>query len=220
MTLRYTLRPISDRAGLTGPAVLGDRNPFRGTWTSTLKMLERELECLEARHVVLELDIRERDIRLDGALRADARVASSPAARLAFDTPAGPMQFATDRYGWRYDGQPYADGWQQNVRAIALGLESLRRVDRYGITRLQEQYRGFLAIESGNGTAPSGMTTDLALEVIARESGRAIGYVAEDVGACVKLARRNAHPDVNAGDESRWRGVDEAVQVLTRSGRL
>lgn len=35
--------------------------------------------------------------------------------------------------------------WQHNVRSIALGLESLRAVDRYGITRRGEQYAGFRA---------------------------------------------------------------------------
>lgn len=33
--------------------------------------------------------------------------------------------------------------WKHNVRSIALGLESLRAVDRYGITKRGQQYAGF-----------------------------------------------------------------------------
>lgn len=35
--------------------------------------------------------------------------------------------------------------WQHNVRSIALGLQALRAVDRYGISRRGEQYAGFKA---------------------------------------------------------------------------
>jgi len=35
--------------------------------------------------------------------------------------------------------------WQHNVRSIALGLQALRAVDRYGISRRGEQYSGFRA---------------------------------------------------------------------------
>jgi hypothetical protein len=39
--------------------------------------------------------------------------------------------------------------WEHNVRSIALGLEALRAVDRYGITRRGEQYAGFMQLTSG-----------------------------------------------------------------------
>lgn len=42
-------------------------------------------------------------------------------------------QFAVDTY----------TTWQDNLRAIALGLEALRKVERYGITRGTEQYTGW-----------------------------------------------------------------------------
>jgi hypothetical protein len=35
--------------------------------------------------------------------------------------------------------------WQHNVRSIALGLEALRAVDRYGISKRGQQYAGFRA---------------------------------------------------------------------------
>jgi hypothetical protein len=33
--------------------------------------------------------------------------------------------------------------WQDNLRAVALGLEALRRVERYGIAQRGEQYAGW-----------------------------------------------------------------------------
>jgi hypothetical protein len=42
------------------------------------------------------------------------------------------------------------ESWQHNVRSIALGLEALRAVDRYGITRRGQQYAGFTGyLEAG-----------------------------------------------------------------------
>lgn len=35
--------------------------------------------------------------------------------------------------------------WQHNVRSIALGLDALRAVDRYGISKRGQQYAGFRA---------------------------------------------------------------------------
>jgi hypothetical protein len=42
--------------------------------------------------------------------------------------------------------------WQANLRAITLGLEALRRVQRYGIVKEDEQYTGFKALTSGRTT--------------------------------------------------------------------
>lgn len=42
-------------------------------------------------------------------------------------------------------------GWQANVRAIALSLEALRAVDRWGVTSSGEQYRGWSAISATSG---------------------------------------------------------------------
>lgn len=54
------------------------------------------------------------------------QAATDPAKRLVYATDA--CQF-----------------WQHNVRSIALGLEALRAVDRFGISRRGEQYAGFRA---------------------------------------------------------------------------
>lgn len=215
MTLSYTVRPISDRSAFAGVA---HRAHFRASWSGTLQLLERELNELSARQVVLELDVRENQIRVDGLLRADA-TASSTAVRLAFESRHGSLIYATDRFG--YDGwdRPLARGWQENVRAVALGLEALRKVDRYGISRRGEQYRGYKALGAGTGLAPTSMTTEDAVRVL-RDASRLPLPATFALNDVLREARRLAHPDHNNGDRAAWNKVDEAEQVLRRAGRL
>jgi len=123
------------------PEQTGRPDLFKAPYSSTLTILERELEYLGAEDVILGVVASGADIRLDGQLKANARV-QHPGVELSFTTPKrGRMVFHTDAF------RRYADSWQSNLRAIALGLEALRKVDRYGITSTDEQYAGFLQLE-------------------------------------------------------------------------
>lgn len=119
------------------------RNTFRSSWNDTLTLLARELRMLGGLDCAIAAGFRERDIRLDGMPRGDARVPAHPGIELSF----------TAR---KLDGRPrlvYAtdvcERWEHNVHSIALGLESLRAVDRYGITRKSEQYAGWKQLTTG-----------------------------------------------------------------------
>jgi hypothetical protein len=107
--------------------------PFKASWTSTVELLAKELRAHGARQTVLEFDFREQDLRLDGLPYADKQ-ARSPGIVLSFEATAV----------------------QANVRAVALGLEALRAVDRYGVTRRGEQYAGWKQLESGGPSAERG----------------------------------------------------------------
>jgi hypothetical protein len=219
MTL-YTLRPISDRTPFTGRHVYSD---FDSTWASTERLLARELRAISARNVVLELDYRERDIRVDGQLRADARC-QSPAVRLAFDSKHGPLVYATDRFEARYSNDKMQD-WQHNVRAIALGLEALRKVDRYGITRRGEQYAGWKALPPGSAIAvASHMTSEAAATLIAELSDAEDASIVHDLihnptarANVLRRVKAKVHPDRNGGDRTLWDQVEQASRVLERS---
>jgi hypothetical protein len=122
-------------------------SPFKAGWTSTVTLLAKELRAHGARRSVLEIDFREQDLRLDGLPRADRR-AQSPGVVLSFQATAVPGSPQL-----RYEVGTYND-WRDNVRAIALGLEALRAVDRYGVTKRGEQYAGWKQLESG-GASPT-----------------------------------------------------------------
>lgn len=205
--MRYTVRPISDRTQFTGRHTT---NPFSSSWTSTLEILERELRALSGKEIVMEVDVSDRDIRLDRMLRGDARP-STPGVRLCFESKHGPLAYGTDRF--------YS--WQANVRAIALGLEALRKVDRYGISRRGEQYAGWKQLPPGTGaTQLGGMTADQAREIImdASMDGPLIAWPAphetERWRLAFTMARRRVHPDRRDGDRTEWDKVEQAARVL------
>jgi hypothetical protein len=63
------------------------------------------------------------------------------------------LQAATDPSNRLIYATDACELWQHNVRSIALGLEALRAVDRYGITRRGEQYAGFRAALTAGSAA-------------------------------------------------------------------
>lgn len=138
------------------------RHRFKAPWSATLELLDRELRLLTASDIVVECFLRPSDIRLDGWPRADAKVPTHPGAALHFDAgDLGHLRYATDAY----------ETYETNLRAIGLGLEALRAVDRYGITRGSEQYRGFAELPAGIavgavGAGPRPMTLSEAATFI------------------------------------------------------
>lgn len=128
MTLVH--RPL---AAWPGPMVgQRRRSPFRAGQSATLLLLEGELDHLSASGAVLELAVSEDDLRRDGQPRANAHIAH-PGVILSFDSRHGPLSFPCDTY----------TDWHDNLRAIALALQALRQVDRYGVTSRAEQYSGW-----------------------------------------------------------------------------
>ena len=143
--------------------------------------------------VVIQLHCGERDIRRDGMPRADARV-TSPAVAIAFQCAKGAMTFPCDEF----------DDWQSNIRAIALGLEALRKIERYGITPNNEQYTGWAKLD-----AP--MTKEVARETLYRMAGLNQTCPVKDARSRAILA---AHPDRNDGDDTKWRELQTVLSTL------
>jgi hypothetical protein len=221
--LRYEVRPISDRTPFTGRHV---DSRFTATWAATLDLLEREYDAIGGRNLVIEVDVDYKAIRNDGLLRADA-VATSPAVRVAFESKHGPISMATDKYrrpAWGAGRYPMTS-WQHNVRAIAMTLEALRAVDRYGVTKRGEQYTGWKALPSGTGAAPSPMTVGEARLLLVRlavgpdpaDEPREAAKLAADPDLLRRVwreARAVTHPDRRAGDRTGWDQVEQAARVL------
>lgn len=192
----------------TPPERRRSRWTFKAGWNDTLNLLDREIENLGAREFVIEADFRESDIRLDGVPRANARQPQFPGVRVYFESKHGPLVYQADN----------CEHWQHNVRSIALGLEALRAVDRYGITHRAEQYTGFRAIGAGaNGPKRYFETVDDALRWLVEHGGVGADLLSER-SLCRVVARR-VHPDAG-GLRSDWDKYEQAVQLLKQGGLL
>jgi len=108
-----------------------------------LDLLERELDHLGARDVVIQIAVDRRDIRNDGWPKASCRPAQ-PGVVLTFTRGGTPLQFACDTF----------TGWESKLRAIGLTLEALRAVDRYGRAQSGEQYRATRSSRPARATSP------------------------------------------------------------------
>ena len=110
-----------------------------------------------------------------------------------------------------------------NVRGIAKSLEALRMVDRYGVTKHGEQYRGFLAIEAT--AAPAAFhTLEEAIQFLARivedewENGL-VDTRPQNARALLRGAQRRSHPD-RGGDAATFQRVSLAEAKLREAGLL
>lgn len=184
--MRYEVRPIERWPD--DETQHRERARFRTTWSQTANLLGYEIEKLGATSVVLQIDVTADEIRRDGMIRANARP-RTPRVRVAFESRYGPLTYATDRY----------DDWRDNVRAIALALQALRAVDRYGVNKRGEQYTGWLALDSVPHTAPMDVHRAAALLV---------SYGGE------KAALKATHPDTGGSAEA-FAEVQAARGVLS-----
>lgn len=185
---------------------------FKATWADTIKLLEYEAgEWLGAKLIVIEVDLKTRDIRGDGLPRSDARIGGNhPGVRISFESIYGPLQYASDAH--EYQGWGKLAGWQANVRAIALSLVALRAVDRYGVSRTGEQYRGWTQLES----RPAPMTREQAAEFISTWSGTPRVATAAEIltdPAALKRAHRAAARLVSPETHNGGEGYDTLTRL-------
>ena len=178
------------------------RRTFRAPWSDTLIILDRELEHLAAENIVCQAAFTEADIRLDGLPRSNARTPRHPGVILSFESVHGPLQYSTDTHEF----------WEHNVRGIALGLEALRAVDRYGITKTGQQYTGWRQLTAGSGLT----TREEALSLIRTLTGDTTLILngADSLPRVVyNRALKRAHPD-GGGSPDRFAAVRDAGRLL------
>lgn len=185
-------------------------SPFSANLTSTLTLLKRELRELGAKNVEMLIAVPPGAFRQDGRPYANAKP-EHPGIILSFDTKAGHLSYPADQY----------TTWQDNLRAIALSLDALRKVDRYGVTKRGEQYRGFLAIEA----RPAGMVTseEQALRFIGAwarlEHPVSPATIKANLRQNLRLAQRYSHPD-GGGTAEGFQQVTAAEKYLRENGVL
>ena len=185
---------------------------FSASWSATLSLLDRELCQLGAKNVVIQVSLTERDIRLDGYPRANARP-DHPGVIVSLDSAYGPLSYPCDTF----------TSWQDNLRAVALALEALRSVDRYGVTKRGEQYTGWKQLPEGR-PMPAAMTRDEAAQFLAQHGAPDLislggwGHLREPAHVVerdrvYKAAARKLHPDAGGTTED-FQRLQEAKRVL------
>lgn len=200
-------------------------HPFSAGWDDTKDLLRAEVDKVQPPHirgdnalVVIEVDTDESSIRQDGFMRADRKVRSDGVV-VSFESKHGPLRYECNAFygqGWRG-----LQGWQANVRAVALALSDLRRVDRYGIGRRGEQYAGWKAIGSGIAMPASSMTVEDAARLLVVEAGMVSldDYPLDkmtpfDARVMYRRASKKHHPDVG-GDPAMFDRIKQAHDLLT-----
>jgi hypothetical protein len=207
--IRY--RPIEGWPGKLRTDRERVHSPFSARWERTTALLFHELRQIGAHGIVLQVAIGHGEIRADGIPYARARP-DHPGIILSFTHPrVGPLAYPCDRYR----------DWRDNLRAVALTLEKLRAVDRYGVASLAEQYRGWQALPAPG--APLFPTVDAAaqwLAAAATEAGLPIGpEELLDFGGpwlqdAYRIAAKSRHPDVNGGDRGPWDQLAAAHRMI------
>lgn len=202
--IRITYRPLTAWPAQRTRRTHHKPSAFKAYHDDTMLLLDTELAHIRATDVVLQVDVvqEDRDFRSDGAVRVDARV-RSPAVVLTFKRNGASLLFATDVFS----------RWPDNVRAIALGLGDLRRIERYEIAQTGDQYRGWHALPASTTTA---LSTEGAADVLARRTGRSpVAILADRVVArdAYREAASAAHPD-RGGATADFQLIHEAKRVL------
>lgn len=213
-----TLRPIQSWHGpFTNPR---QRSRFAARFTDTLELLNRELRLLDPRShgypdTVLQMALREEDFRLDGLPRSTANP-DHPGIILNITPRKGdPLAFPCDTF----------TDWKDNLRAVSLTLEALRKINRYGVSNTGQQYTGWKAIGTPSSSPASYGATEAAafLWRVARcaEDPCPIVKMKADTDVTrkvVRSAKANAHPDRHGGDHSLWNQVEVAIRALDTAG--
>lgn len=183
------------------PGLQGVSSQFKTAYNKTLDKLEYELRKLDARDVIIEAGYSSAQIRNDGWPRG-GMAPSHAGVVLYFTSIDGPLCFPCGNY----------DRMEANLHAIALTLENLRAIDRYGVTLQHQQYLGFAALP-----APvTHGTLEQAAALFASIAGVPSEQVIRDADVYRKVYRQAAahlHPDAG-GDRGAWTAMQNAAVLL------
>lgn len=208
--MRYEFRPL---VAWTDPETKYRQwHRFSATWSSTLALLDRETTHLGAELVVVQIDATEAEVRRDGMPHGDTKV-GHPGVVVSFESRFGPLRYAADTY------RAPAPAWQANVRAIALSLEALRAVDRWGVTHRGEQYQGWTAIEAPKPTFAGWHEAASWMREYAISELHILQGAGDDWNALYRAMARRMHPD-QGGSRADWDRLAEARDVLAKAGML
>lgn len=180
------------------------RSQFKTQYNKTLDLLEYELGKLNAKNVIIEAGFRLNQIRNDGWPYGGQKP-EHPGVVLYFKNGEGDMQFPCGTY----------QKFENNIYAIALTLENLRAIDRYGVTLGHEQYRGFMALP----VAPKEWSVEQAADFIASHVAEFPAPIViknpESYRKAYRAAAAKLYPHTPAGNEG-WHQLSQARTILDK----
>lgn len=186
---------------------LGEQSSrFRANYLKILDKLEYELGRMRASHIFLEAGFDLQELRNDGW----------PYSGMTPKHHGVILYFKSDDGDLRFPCGTYSD-WTDNLYAIALTLENLRAIDRYGVTLGHQQYLGFKSL-----AAPAQSLEDHATFLAAHSDfGAGVTVTAREIIADPKTyltvyrnAARTLHPDAPGSNPGLWDKLQTAKAML------
>lgn len=189
---------------------------FKATAYSTQQLLESEAHKLRASDLIVEVVGTSELFYKDGTgIRSDRarQVAHVGVVVHLIGTRFGDLRYSCDRF----------TAWEANLRAVALGLEALRKVERYGIARRGEQYAGWAALPPGTPLGARAVDETITVDDAARLLSAGMdGIEPKDVlehldvaRTCYRVAAKRLHPDnLHTGNADSFRRLNVAYELL------
>lgn len=215
MAFQLKIKPIIRWIGAATKHPQSSR--FKQTYSNTKKILESELDKLGAvaSTIHLEMFIKPEDLRIDGELRANVKpyrdgvvLSFSRISSRTFDEQT--RQWNNNLLSLSYPCDAF-DYWRDNLRAVALSLEALRKVARYGVFKYEDMVSR-LALPSAEGKISD---RDSALQFIAAHSRRKMEQLTETpfLKSAYLEAAMKLHPD-KGGKVDDFHRLQKAKEIL------
>lgn len=169
----------------------GDKKPL--TITVALKRLELQLDLLRATDVVMSTNVR---LRVTGMVHGDGKPENGdPGVAVYFRYQKRPLVLACDRWSTVAD----------NINAISGHVDAIRRMDRYGVGRLEQALAGYNRMLPGRrawfdvlGLRTLPMMNDDGWQVVEER---------------YRLLATTLHPDKSTGSHEKFTELSEAYQI-------
>ncbi len=145
--------------------------------STAVQRLEDQLDRLGATGALLSTNV---ELRIDGRPRAGRVDPYDPGAAVYFMLNGKPLVLACDRW----------DRVADNVAALANHIDALRRIERYGVGRLEQAFAGYAVIGHAAGV-------DWWLELGVSEQA-----TTEQIEMAYREKARAAHPDAGGSHEA------------------
>jgi hypothetical protein len=202
--------PLEAWPGIPTPAAKRRNATFRASYNKTLHLLENELSKLRAKNIVIWAWFSFAQLRNDGWPFSNAQP-SGVGVIVSFHTPQGDFSFPCDTF----------TAFDDNLRAIALALEALRAVDRYGVTKRNEQYAGWKQLPQPSDQpfrtkeeAASFLATQAGYTDRAEFVAHAILTEQAERQTVYRQAAARLHPDSNGGSHELFVRLQAAKKLL------